>query len=203
MNSLKNREFAPRIVDLINEVREDYREAYNKTNLEYVCEDLAEELRRSLSYSMPEYSLVNEYLDKLEELESDRDNELERLHEMFLSEFAYYIDCNCLYDMFEDLKDPNGKQIFNYSDPDFDSDILENELEEIMSCPNNLAYELVKDKLDMYFFEVFLYEEAGEWGEAHEYDMLSWAYELLTDYIRMLSPEEEEFMKNMREGGDK
>jgi len=200
MKSLTNREFAKKLTDFIYDVREDYRECYNKTDLELVCEDLADEVRQSLSYSVKEYSLVNSYLDKIEELERDRDNELNCVHDYFMENFLNCINYECLYEMMYDLKDPAGNYIFNFNDEEFNFEV---ELEEIMSCPNNCAYELVKDQLDNYFCEVYISEEAYEWGETHEYYLLSWACEVLNDYIYLLSPEEREFMKNMRERGDK
>lgn len=201
MKTLTNRNFVPRLVDMIYEIREDYREAYNKTNLEYICEELAEEIRSSLSYNISgDYYFANLYLDKIEELQDEIRAELDRLHEDFMERYQDIIDSNCLFDMMSYLKDPNGNLLFNFDDEDFD---LYGELDEIMSNPNNLAYELVKDKLDEYFYEVYLEDEAGEWGEAHDYDNMRWAEDILLDYVNLLSPEEREFMKKMREGGDK
>ena len=192
MKALTNREFAGRLTELIYEIREDYRECYNKTELEYVCERLADELRESLSYQTKEYHLLNFYLDEIQDLRNSIDKELNSIYSDFMDDFINIIDYESLCNLFLDLKDPASNKLFDTENEDFD---LEFELEEIMSNPNNLAYDLVKDKLDYYFWEGYIPQECYEWGAASDYDKLEWARQVLEEYCYLLSPEEREFIR--------
>ena len=194
MRTLTNREFAGRISELILEIREDYRNCYDKTELEYICERLADKVRDALSYDFDEYYLVKSYLKEIKTLEDDMELEYYRLHSDFMDDFYNIIDYDCLFDMYYDLKDPNGNLIFVPEDEDFD---LVEELEAINSNPNNLAYELVREKAEYYFTEVYIPEETYEWGEAHDYDNLAWAHCTLVENTYLLSPQEQEFMNNL------